>query len=457
MNHRSSLFLLSIALAVVMIVSACGTAAPATTQPPDSGNSAATEPPAATQAPAATAEKTTINVISFLTYDANIEGAENKVVAAFEAAHPEIDVNFQLLAYADYFNTLKTWIQGGTAPDVASLDIDMAVEAAMNGALAELDPLISADNYDLSPYYPSTLDMFKVNGKMYGLPATFSDVVMFYNKNLFDAAGLPYPTDTMDWNTYIETAKKLSKDTNGDGAIDVFGTARAWWPLYLMMNDAAVYSGTQCTLTDQAAIDGVQALVNLSYPDNTKIAPTADDLAVQDDWHMFEAQKIAMYPIGPWAVNPFNTEITDFGWDAAQLPSGPGGNKATFLFGNAYSILAGSKQQQAAFEFVKFATGPEGDQIRQDAGFEIAANQSVSSNTFLKALEGKSPANAKVFLDSAAFAQTVPTRVVPPNARASEIKDAVQAQLDLALLGSVSVSDAMKSACDTINPILAGD
>ena len=446
MKPNSLFTVLSVFLAVGMILSACAPATQATTQPPASGQ------PVATEVPGSTGQQITIKVISFLTYDENIVGAENDVVAAFEAAHPDIKVDFQLLAYADYFTSLKTWIQGGTAPDVASMDIDMMNEAASNGALAELDGLVSENTYDLSPYYPSTIDMFKLNDKMYGLPASFSDVVIFYNKNLFDAAGLAYPDNTMDWNTYVETAKALTQDTNGDGNTEIFGTARAWFPLYLMLNDATAYDATKCTLTEKAAIDGFQAMVDLTLTD--KVAPSANDLAAQGDWDMFMTGRIAMYPIGPWGINPFNG-ITDFTWDATELPSGLNGNKATFLFGNAYSILASSKQPQAAFEFLMFATGPEGDQIRQDAGFEIAAIKTVADNTFLASLEGKSPANAEVFLDSAAFARTVPSSAFPVNARASEIRDAIQAQLDLALLGSLSVSEAMVAACLTIDPILA--
>ncbi|MBA3075430.1 MAG: sugar ABC transporter substrate-binding protein, partial [Anaerolineae bacterium] len=284
----------------------------------------------------------------------------------------------------------------------------------------------------------------------YGLPASYSNVVLYYNKNLFDAAGLPYPDDTMDWATFMAYNKQLTQDTNGDGTIDIFGTSRLWWPYYMLLTGATPFNAdaTQCTLTDQAAIDGFQAMVDLTLTD--KVAPSANDLAAQDDWHMFEAGRIAMYPIGPWSITEFNEVITDFDWDATTLPAGPTGKKVTFLFGNAYSVLSSSKQQEAAFEFMKFVTGPEGDQIRQDSGFEIAPIKSVAEGSFLKAMEGKKPTNAAAFLDSAAFAESVPT-----HARWSEIADAISAQLDSALLGDITVPVAMQNACDTINPILA--
>ncbi|MHC1740516.1 MAG: sugar ABC transporter substrate-binding protein [Anaerolineaceae bacterium] len=444
MKNSKLFIVVSVLLALSMLLAACTTAAtPAATAAPATAETQVTAAPTA-------AAPVTIKVVSFLTYDENKDGAEMKVVEAFRAAHPEIIVDFQLLPYADYYTSLKTWVAGGTAPDVASLDLSMLQEMAAAGSILDLNPLITSTNYDLSAYYQSTLDMFKNNGGQFGLPASYSNVVLYYNKNLFDAAGLPYPDDKMDWATFIDYSKKLTQDTNGDGTNEIFGTSRLWWPYYMLLTGATPFNAdaTTCTLTDQKAIDGFQAMVDLTLKD--KVAPSANDLAAQDDWHMFEGGRIAMYPIGPWSISEFNDVIKDFDWDATTLPSGPTGKKVTFLFGNAYSILSSSKQQAAAFEFMKFVTGAEGDQIRQDAGFEIAPIKSVAEGSFLKAMEGKKPANAKVFLDSAAFAESVPT-----HAHWSEIADAISSQLDSALLGDITVPVAMQNACDVINPILA--
>ena len=450
MKQRVPIFVISALLVLSVLLGACApaaqpTAAPAAAAAQESSDAAAGDTAAADTA----AEPVIIKVVSFLTYDENKDGAETAVVAAFQEAHPEITVDFQLLPYADYFTSLKTWIAGGTAPDVASLDLAMLQEMAASGSIVDLNPMIEADGYDLSAYYQSTLDMFQNNGGQYGLPASYSNVVLYYNKNLFDAAGLPYPDETMDWDTFMSYNKQLTQDTNGDGTIDIFGTARLWWPYYMLVTGATPFNAdaTECTLTDPKAIEGFQAMVDLTLTD--KVAPSANDLAAQDDWHMFEAGRIAMYPIGPWSISEFNDVITDFDWDATTLPYGPTGEKVTFLFGNAYSVLSTSTQQQAAFEFMKFVTGAEGDQIRQDAGFEIAPIKSVAEGSFLKSMEGKKPANAKVFLDSAAFAKSVPT-----HARWSEIADIISSQLDSALLGDITVPDAMQAACDEINPIL---
>ncbi|MBA3075303.1 MAG: extracellular solute-binding protein, partial [Anaerolineae bacterium] len=147
MKQRIPFFVVSVVIVLAMLLGACAPAA--ATEAPVASD--ATE--AAVTEAAAAVEPVTIKVVSFLTYSENADGAESKVVEAFQAAHPEITVDFQLLPYADYFTSLKTWVAGGTAPDVASLDLSMLQEMAAAGSLADLTPMVDADGYDLSQYY----------------------------------------------------------------------------------------------------------------------------------------------------------------------------------------------------------------------------------------------------------------------------------------------------------------
>ena len=109
---------------------------------------------------------------------------------------------------------------------MASLDLSMLQEMAASGALVDLNSMIEADGYDLSAYYQSTLDMFQNGGGQYGLPASYSNVVLYYNKDLFDAAGLPYPDDTMDWETFMDYAPPAYPGHQwGPAQLMFFGTA----------------------------------------------------------------------------------------------------------------------------------------------------------------------------------------------------------------------------------------
>jgi len=390
-------------------------------------------------------EPVTISVMTFLAADT--PEVEKKIMAEFEKENPGYKVELQFVPYGEYFTKLQTLIAGGTPPDVASLNMENVQSFAALGTLVNLDPYVQMDSYDLGQYYPATVQMHSYQAHLYGLPASFSTVVLFYNKKLFDEAEVAYPDSGWDWDKLIEVGKKLTKDTDGDGRTDQFGYDRAWWPLYLWLNGADLFNEdeTRCTLSDPAAVEGIQKMMDLWMVD--EIAPTPADLATQGGWDMFTSGRLAMYPTGPWATAPFQ-EITTFEWDIADHPSGK--ERATFLFGNAYSILAGSKNPDAAWELIKFAAGEKGERIRQAGGYEIAPVKVVAETEFLPSLAGKTPAHAEVFLHATAYARTQP--VVP---KWEEIHAAMWDQLELAYLGKKPVKEALADACTNVDAILA--
>jgi multiple sugar transport system substrate-binding protein len=433
MKNKSLYLFLTVLMVVSVLLAACGKTA------------TATEAPAATEAAAVAVDPVTIHVMTFLAYDT--PEVEPQIAAAFEAANPGIKVVLESVPLSDYMTKLKTMIAGGNAPDVVSLNVENLASFASMGALTDLGPYIERDSYDMSQYYENTVRMHQFEGTQYALPASFSTVVLFYNKNLFDAAGIAYPDGTWDWNKLIEVGKALTIDNNNDGIFEQFGFSPPWWPLFLNLYDGSLVNadGTQCALTEPNAIAGFQAMVDLSLVD--KIAPTRGDLATQGDWDMFQAGRLAMFPTGPWAIAPFNN-ITTFVWDIADMPTGK--QQATFLFGNSLGISAGSQYKDAAWEYLKFAAGQQGESIRQQAGYEIAPVKTVAETEFLASLEGKLPANGEIFMNATNYAF-----LAPQHPKWSELQDAIWPELELALLGDKTVEEAMASACEQVNAILA--
>lgn len=279
--RKSCFIAVAILLVASTVLSACApTPAPtAAPQPTQASAPVATAAPQPTQAPTVAKPDVTIKVMSFLAIDT--PEVEKKIVAEFEKENPGIKVQFDAVPLSDYMTKLQTMIAGGAPPDVASLNMENLQSFAALGALADLGPLVQKDKYDLGQYYASTLDMHSYKGKLYGLPASFSTVVLFYNKKLFDEAKVPYPDSTWNWDKMLDAAKKLTKDTNGDGKPDQFGYAKAWWPMYLWLNGADLFNKdrTKCALTDPAAIEGIQKMVDLWLVH--KVAPTPADLTVR--------------------------------------------------------------------------------------------------------------------------------------------------------------------------------
>jgi multiple sugar transport system substrate-binding protein len=441
MKNRLPFVLVSVLIVMSLFLGACAKATP--TAAPAVTEAAATQSqPEPTKVPV---ETTTIKVMSFFAYD-NPE-VETAVVAAFEAGNPDIKVEFESVPMSDIFLKYKTLIAGGVSPDVMSMNLENGYTFASLGALEPLDGWITKSGYDLNTVYKSTLDMFKVDGVQYSMPGTFSDVVLFYNKDLFDAAGLQYPAKNWTQKELITAATALTKDTNGDGKIDQFGYNFPWWPVVLEMYGASIWSkdGKTCTLNSPEGVQAFQSIVDARYL--YKYAPTADQLAEQGDWDMFMAGKLAMFPTGPWAVQPFNDKVT-FTYDIADMPAGS--KQATLVFANSYAMSATSKNKDAAWRFIEFATGPVGTKIRQDGKYEISPVKEIAEKYYVANLAGDDPAHAIVFMQVLDYAVGQPL-----HANWNMISDAIQPELDLALSNAETVQKALDNACVGINAALA--
>lgn len=437
-------------LTMSLLLASCANQSAVSNAP--AGEAATQAPQAAEAAPEAAAESApasepvTIRVMTFFAYD-NPE-VETAVVDAFEAAHPEINVELELVPFMDIFTKYKTQAAGNTAPDVISMNFENLRQFATLGAMEPLNDYIARDGYDMSIYFENTVNMHTVEDVTYGLPATFSDVVLYYNKTMFDNAGQAYPESSWDWAKMVEVAKQFTKDEDGDGLMDVYGYGQAWWPMYLFLYDTNVLTAdnSKCALTTPEGLQAIQALVDLQSKDG--VSANKEALASQGDWDRFVAGKLAMYPAGPWAVKPFNDSITDFEWDITDHPMGT--VQGTFLYSNSYAISSGSEAKDAAWEFIKFATGPEGSTIRQEGQFEISSVKTVADTIFIESMKGQSPAHPEYFMSATSYGQKL-----PDHPRLQEILDAIQPELDLALMGDKTVEEAMTSACEAVDAILS--
>ena len=448
MKNSKLFVVLSVLLALGMLLSACAKVTP--TETPAAAETTASAQPESTASaqPESTAvpvEPTTIKVMSFFAYD-NPE-VETAVIKAFEEKNLDIKIEFESVPMSDIFLKYKTLIAGGVAPDVMAFNYDNAYVFASMGVLAPLEEFITETGYDTSLIYKSTLDMFKVNGVQYSMPATFSDVVLFFNKNLFDAAGLQYPQRNWGQKELIAAAEALTKDTNDDGKIDQWGYTFPWWPVVLEMYGGSIWSkdGKTCTLNSPEGIKAIQSIVDARYVG--KYSPTTDHLAEQGDWDMFIAGKLAMFPTGPWAVQPFNDKITGFTYDIAHMPAGD--KQATHVYSNSYGMAADSKNKDAAWRFIAFATGPEGTKIRQDGKYEISPVKEIAEKYYIANLAGANPEHAIVFMEVQDYA--VPQ---PVHANWNQIHDSIYPELDLALTQVKSVKEALDTACVGVNAAL---
>jgi multiple sugar transport system substrate-binding protein len=200
-------------LALILIVTACTP----TAQAPVANTPAAKEQPIApTAAPTQVAEPPTSSEPVELIFNVWGDPQEleilNEIANDFSKLHPDIKVTITVSDWDTYWDKLQTQLAAGTPPDVFAMDAPLYPDYQSRGVLLNLQNYIDRDSYKLDDYYPASLQCYKLPDGYYGLPRDIQPSVLYYNKDMFDAAGVPYPDDTWTWDTMIEQGKKLTKE-----------------------------------------------------------------------------------------------------------------------------------------------------------------------------------------------------------------------------------------------------
>jgi multiple sugar transport system substrate-binding protein len=390
------------------------------------------------------AQQTVVKYMTFSPAPDYIEELE-ATIAAFEAAHPDIDVQYETAAYNDYFTKLQTVIAAGQAPDAFELNYENFVGFANKGALADLSPLIAADTgFSTAIYNPTALAAFSQDGKQLGLVESFSNVVLFYNKDLFDAAGVAYPSADWTWKEELEAAQKL---TNASAGIWGDLAPLQFWEFYktIAQNGGSMFNAdkTEVTLDSPANVETLQWMVD--KVNTYHVSPTDIELAGQSDTDAFKAGKIAMLRTGIWMFADF-TANAKFNWDIALEPGNTA--KAHHFFANGVAVSSTSQNQAAAYEWLKFLTSSkEAVEIRIKAGWELPA---VSDPAYLQGyLDQPVPASREVVF------QALDTAVTPPVINNwSQLTDIVGKELEAAKLGQKTPQQALTDAAAAVKGIL---
>ena len=149
--------------------------------------------------------------ITYLLWGSPQEGEVwNKIATSFEAAHPDIDVTVEVADWDSYWEKLRVQMAGGTPPDIFARDAPLYPDWQSRGVLLNLQPYLDKEPTLLDGVYPITLSAYKTADGIYGLPRDFQTIVLYYNKDMFDAAGQAYPNENWTWDDFRAAAKALT-------------------------------------------------------------------------------------------------------------------------------------------------------------------------------------------------------------------------------------------------------
>lgn len=315
------------------------------------------------------------------------------IIQNFEDEHPLIIAQLEPVAGRDYYARLLTQLSAKAAPDIMQVGDDAVPSFVEKGAFIPLTDLMAENAFDPSIYLPGLLEPGQVNGIQYLLPKDYSPLAVYYNKDIFDAAGIDYPREGWTWDDMLDIALDLTQDTDGDGRIDIWGlqlpatwtTGFEYWVAAaggsLISENGKEFVGYMDSPETIRAIQFYADLYN-----KYRVSPPPADLNAWGGGNTeFANGKAAMYLFGRWPQAGFleNPNI-----DLGVVAPPQDVERANVLFWGGFGIASSSEHPRQTYTFLSYYAGEEGAQVWKDWALPAVKSVADSSGLSTDPIEG---------------------------------------------------------------------
>ncbi|MCX7017863.1 MAG: sugar ABC transporter substrate-binding protein [Candidatus Sumerlaeota bacterium] len=382
------------------------------------------------------------------------------LIAMHHRDHPaDPPVTMLFIPWGNYFTKLQLLIVGNVAPGMATVSVEMAYSLQSAGHLRNLQPFIERErqtnpgflresDYIIDPLNP----MCEFDGDTYYIPCGPMTMNLFYNKDLFDKAGIPYPDETWTWGDLRKAAKTLTV-RDPDGRIAQWGFMCEnwwnWWAPFLWQNEADLFddmsSPTRCLLAAPNAIETFRFFQTMIFDDRS--APTPVQAATMSG--NFMTGKLAMQIHGSWMIEQFRN-IKAFKWDMSWLPRQK--KRANIVTVGGYAITSQCRDPQAAWRFLRQFCTDEGQQaLCNDCALWMPNKRSVLASDPFRRVTGL-PAHHDIRIAELQAAR--PGMIRHP--RSKEIVHMLGMKIDPIFNKNQDVGQTMRELVPVIDRMLAG-
>lgn len=449
---------LSIVLATAMmstLLAGCGSES-ATNESSSAASSAASSSAASSEAASSETPAAEPVTLKWAIWDQETTQYWTDIKEAYEASHEGVTIEMVDLGSTDYMTVLATELSGsGTDFDVVTIkDVPGYATLVQKNVILPLDDYIKADGVDLSKYAGAT-DQVTVDGSLYELPFRNDFWVLFYNKDLFDAKGVAYPTNDMTWEEYDALAREMTDTTFGS---QVYGGHYHTW---------------RSTIGLMGVLDGQHTILDGNY-DFMKpyyemvLAQEADgvvrkytDLKTEGLHYSaaFSGGDVAMLNMGSWFISTMITNLKSGEYDSSLC-----GNWGIVKYPHAEGVEAGSTlgtitglavtsatdTPDAAWEFVKWVSGEEGAAVMASSG-NFPAIMTDEVKNMIASLDGfpTDEASKEALSVSNLYLE------VPYAPNVSEINSILDSYHGSIMTGEMSVDDGIAAMNSEVQKILA--
>jgi multiple sugar transport system substrate-binding protein len=380
--------------------------------------------------------------------------SHQRVADAFMEEHPDIAIEIRHTPWDDYHENLKRIIATGDPaqiPDIMWLGQDFE-RYYRAGMLENLTPYIEATDYPLDDYWTGLIDRATLEGGVYGLQRDLDLRLLYYNKDIFDAEGVEYPTDEWTWDEWREAAEAL---TEREGNTTVrYGLAMETrkWDMLLLQNGGSVlddiFNPSECRIDTPQSVLAAEFFADLL---NRGLAMRQDELdEIGGDAEAFLQGKAAMIIQNGSRAPTFNA--AGLNYDVAPIPIPRGGERVNNNDGARFVMSSRSLNKDAAWTFLSWLQSAEGGlRIYTENGEIFPALKSLAESESFLGLE-IAPANREAFNIEASGGRYLVLGDFPDW---GELNDTVVTPgLDLMWTGEARPRDVISNMCDRVNEFL---
>jgi len=353
--------------------------------------------------------------ITFFYWGDEQRSAMDNVIGVMKEFAPDVNVETTVIPWGQYWTTVQIALASAAEPDVFWVNKNNAVSFFAAGFAQEIETYIERDNIDVSVFPQALQDLYTHEGKLHAIPKDFDTIALYYNKALFDAKDVSYPTDSWTWDDLLNAALQLTEG-------NVFGFGSTAWGQgmvfpWILSNGGSILSadGTSFDLDNPGAIEAVQWLIDAMYVHG--ISPDGASQLEMDCFERFQAGQIAMLTGGSWSVSVYKEMLGD-NLGVARLPISQ--QPSNIIHGLGITMSARSENKEAAWALQKAFTIRESGEAQAVAVIPAYTGaESIWVNNFPEL-------NLQVFIDAAQYATPVPVPTVSSPAQQAAFDDVLQ-------------------------------
>jgi len=333
--------------------------------------------------------------VTFFYWDEEQKPGMDAVAAIYTKATGN-RVESTITPWSQYWTKMQTALPSNTAPDVWWCNGAHTFEYFPAGWVQELQSYIDRDKVDMSKFPDSLKETYSYQGKAYGIPKDYDTIALYYNKAIFDARGVPYPTDNWTWADLRRAAERLTYDDIKGFCVEPFGQNLVY--PWIISNNGPVMSPDRRVFTFNNP-ETIEALRELKRFVDDGLAPTMETVAETEGEALFMAGKLATFTTGCWVNLPFMEALGDK-LGVARFPISK--KPANVIYGLGICMSARSQNKDEAWNLIKVFTTLEGNEAQASVVLPAYAGAEVAW------LKNFPSLNLRAFTDAASYAMRGP-------------------------------------------------